>query len=539
MAVYRVNGVAGLGGNRLTTVGNLTTEKSVSTFPGCTVTVYAAGTTTLSTLYADNALTPKANPFTSSSSDASYFFYAAQGNYDVHFSGTGVSVAFTLGDVLLNTAEMIADQTPTGQWFANQGAHVNRITDRLLVGGAAVGDGNAPNADKDWLEALRGSGVTLSGTVNTAGTAVTKVSGDAFLTTAGWPGQSIIINSVRYVISAVTDASHLTLTSTAGVQSGVAYSIGVGILQGGLRAQCFVSNDPTIVSPNEPLNSGIGILNAIQTISQTTDGAASYAGCDVIVNNNRTNAIPVWARYIEAHRMNSAPVASGYDETTGVEIEVRNSGGLSNPVFPNPWTSSTTGYTSTLQLGAGAGLSATGQYNVTSALEIFPNPMKFSQGILFGAGSVANSGPGSSTAALLMPRDYGIQWYTSTAGGTLAAQIYEGGVGEELHLTGTDGVFLDGKTIISSGWLSEPEGAVLAISSNTIAPTSSIHHVGAGLIKTITVPTGFISGTVTLIPNSAFTYDATGNIIGTGTAVIGRVMTATYSSSSSKWYMSY
>lgn len=83
------------------------------------------------------------------------------------------------------------------------------------------------------------------------------------------------------------------------------------------------------------------------------------------------------------------------------------------------------------------------------------------------------------------------------------------------------------------------EGAALTVGSNTIAPTHSIHQVGAGLIKTITVPSGFTSGTIAFVPTAAFTYDATGNVLGTGTAVIGRTMFATYSSSTSKWSMSY
>ncbi len=80
---------------------------------------------------------------------------------------------------------------------------------------------------------------------------------------------------------------------------------------------------------------------------------------------------------------------------------------------------------------------------------------------------------------------------------------------------------------------------MLTISSNTITPTNGIHHVGAGLIKTIAVPSGFTSGTIYVIPDAAFSYDGTGNIVlpvGGGRAVVGRVMSFTYSSSSSKWY---
>ncbi len=90
-----------------------------------------------------------------------------------------------------------------------------------------------------------------------------------------------------------------------------------------------------------------------------------------------------------------------------------------------------------------------------------------------------------------------------------------------------------------TGILIGGEGDPLTIGSNTIAPTFQIHQVGAGLIKTITVPSGLKGETVALVPTAAFTYDATSNVLGTGTAVVGRTMFATYSISTSKWSMSY
>jgi hypothetical protein len=102
--------------------------------------------------------------------------------------------------------------------------------------------------------------------------------------------------------------------------------------------------------------------------------------------------------------------------------------------------------------------------------------------------------------------------------------------------------YLDGtvwRQISGMSGLIQGEGAALTISSNTIAPTAQIHQVGAGLIKTITLPASIVSGTVALVPTAAFTYDATGNVLGTGTAVVGRTMFATYSASTGKWSMSY
>ncbi len=82
-------------------------------------------------------------------------------------------------------------------------------------------------------------------------------------------------------------------------------------------------------------------------------------------------------------------------------------------------------------------------------------------------------------------------------------------------------------------------------SAATIAPTRGIHHVtGTAQITTITVPTmtedpsaGVFVGTIILIPDGAFTYASSGNIVGTGLAVVGKAMHATFDGTS--WYMSY
>lgn len=83
--------------------------------------------------------------------------------------------------------------------------------------------------------------------------------------------------------------------------------------------------------------------------------------------------------------------------------------------------------------------------------------------------------------------------------------------------------------------------STLTITTNTIAPTSLIHQLGAGLVKTITVPaTMGATGFVMLHPTAAFTYDATGNILvpsGGGTAVIDKVMVLTWNGT--KWVPSY
>jgi hypothetical protein len=78
-------------------------QRFQQSFRGATITVYAAGTVTLSTIYSDNLATPtaQANPFTANSMTGAWSFFAASGRYDVRFSGGGISTPFTLGDFLL------------------------------------------------------------------------------------------------------------------------------------------------------------------------------------------------------------------------------------------------------------------------------------------------------------------------------------------------------------------------------------------------------------------------------------------------------
>jgi hypothetical protein len=88
-------------------------------------------------------------------------------------------------------------------------------------------------------------------------------------------------------------------------------------------------------------------------------------------------------------------------------------------------------------------------------------------------------------------------------------------------------------------------GGPLAIASNTVAPTGGmVHHVtGTAVIKTITVPTGLVSGgKVTLIfdgSGAGLTWDATDNIAVAGTSTTAAsAVDFFYDPSSGKWHPS-
>ena len=97
--MQKLQGWVELGNTVLTISGGSGTISQVvqGSFPGATVTVYKAIDDTLATLYSDDGVTPKANPFTSNV-DGSWFFYAADDNYNIRFSGGGIPSPFTLGD---------------------------------------------------------------------------------------------------------------------------------------------------------------------------------------------------------------------------------------------------------------------------------------------------------------------------------------------------------------------------------------------------------------------------------------------------------
>jgi len=69
--------------------------------PNATVTVYyPSGTLTLASIYSDDGVTPKANPFTADA-DGYFSFYAAAGDYDVRLSGGGIVTPYTWGDITI------------------------------------------------------------------------------------------------------------------------------------------------------------------------------------------------------------------------------------------------------------------------------------------------------------------------------------------------------------------------------------------------------------------------------------------------------
>jgi hypothetical protein len=98
LSQQRIQGFVEQGGFQYSGSSSARVQRS---FTNATVTVYNAGTTTLSTIYSNGGMTiSKSNPFTTDSTGY-YYFYAANGRYDIKFSGTDITSPFTLSDILV------------------------------------------------------------------------------------------------------------------------------------------------------------------------------------------------------------------------------------------------------------------------------------------------------------------------------------------------------------------------------------------------------------------------------------------------------
>jgi hypothetical protein len=137
----KVQGYAQRGGASVTVSGTIatisqgTSNRTQVSYPNCTVTVYYAGGVIVpgTDVFSDEIGTVKGNPFTAAT-DGYWFFYIADGDYDIRFSGAGISAPFTLGDISVGSSGSIVTNVKSAPYNAKG----NGVTDDTIAFQSAI-----------------------------------------------------------------------------------------------------------------------------------------------------------------------------------------------------------------------------------------------------------------------------------------------------------------------------------------------------------------------------------------------------------------
>ncbi len=194
-------------------------------------------------------------------------------------------------------------------------AKLASLEQNLLRINPATGLFEPYNIEQAIYAVLQLGGGTANGLCNTSGTAVSRTSGDNF--DSGMVGKAFYISGIGYTVQSFTNANSITLSSSAGTQTGVEWSFGrspqfklfdrtntqigfwgddsfdTGFV--GLFAGRDVRLGGTIGSPILEVDSGGAVtidgatvtlnLNGVTTSINNTAFGASYAGLQALDNS--------------------------------------------------------------------------------------------------------------------------------------------------------------------------------------------------------------------------------------------------------------
>lgn len=184
----------------------------------------------------------------------------------------------------------------------------------------------------------------------------------------------------------------------------------------------------------------IALTGMVQSVNCLTNSSPRVFNAFAVKNNNNAYTVPVWAYYGEGHRL-----VSGGGNVYAMELEVRDSVGS---VVWNPYSTPGAG-TVGLAVGAGAGLSATGQFDGTVGLYFTKNPKRLNSGIIFLNDAIAATGIGTTKPAIQMAFDQQVQWLKD--GTTIAAALYADGGGNLLVTLGGGEMVVPGNVTVANG----------------------------------------------------------------------------------------
>lgn len=173
-----------------------------------------------------------------------------------------------------------------------------------------------------------------SGTVNTSGTAVTWVSGTTFQ--SEWAGGAIVINGNNFTILTVNSSTSITLTATAGTNTGVSYTAGFGILPATGSGSTYTFTNPVLPANALAAQQAMNYVGA--WVSGTTYPLGSNAANNAVtlVTDNSSGGNGITYQKITVNVSTNLTTAPHSNSTDWLpcQFEVWKSQGSNTSTFP-------------------------------------------------------------------------------------------------------------------------------------------------------------------------------------------------------------
>jgi hypothetical protein len=496
------SGFCETGGSPVSLSGLTSATLVQQSFPTCTVTVRLVSNGAIATIYADNANTPLANPFTASA-QGYWTFYAANSRYSVSLTNAGISGTIFIPDILLND--------PSGGGGTVTSVFGRNGTVVAISGDYTVGQvtGAAPLASPNF------TGVPTAPTNSTPSDASTQIATDAFVQSASctnclsgngtnlqlgiWTGSETMTGDVGLTSSPGTAGSNtnpVTLalgnssTGSTGITGQLEFcAYGVGICS-------FIVPPATGYAGSVylPNNAGAGGTFAITAstpiVLNSVSGNITCPSCLTVSNSVSS----VFGR-------TGAVVAANGDYSV---FQVTGAAPLASPAFTGTPTAPT---------------SSLGDNSSRLATTAYVQGQGFLTTALVGAGTInhlvmyASTGSTTSNASFLVPRVVG------TPIDLLAQSASLGSTALVATTTSADRYIIN-YYIDQSAVCSSADGTVLATFSWTDA-SNARQQASATLTFASTLGTsGFLQGTIQIWAATASAINAATTYVacGTGTA---------------------
>lgn len=506
-----------------------------------TVYVYLAGTTTLATIYSDNGVTQKNNPFTTSNNVSngtygSFDFYSSNGVFDLVFSKPGI----TFSSALTRRISLFDVNDGGGGGGGGSSAFQDITSGTNLSAAMIVGSGaSLDTTGSGIIDANRFNGNTLIGLadggtnasswtasrcvrVNSGGTALESASSDcaapAFssITTGTNSTASMIVgtgaaiapsgtgqiiatgvlpNTVslggdttgNYVASA-TASQGLTLTGTEGGSLGLQTCTNGQILKnvGGTSWAC--SADSTGGTPTfDSIGSG---TNSTATMTVGTGSTLMTSGSGTIIATTSAALTTNGANCTAGQGAGGVSAAGAAENCTDYMEEPGSSGIVARTGANVSAARTITGTASEISVSNGDGVAANPVLSLPSSLSLTGKSVTVGSG-----GSIVASGTGTITATAVVA--------DAVALGTGTTGNYVSGItaNQGLLLTGTEGATV--------GLIACTNGQILKNSGGTTWGCAADSSGGA--FDTLTSGTN-TTATMTVSTGASLTFSGSGTV---------------------------